>query len=148
MHEWIHIVLLSTVFFMTGVIWIVQISVYPSLKWFEREGFAKRHDSYRNRIAAVVTIPMIIELIASIYLVFLPTASLGRGYSMVLLLMLVMIWISTVFIQVPQHERLSAGKDERAIASLVSGNWIRTALWTARSMMISLLLLGDSPGFL
>lgn len=148
MYESIHIVLLSTAFFMTGVIWIVQISVYPSLKWFERDGFAKRHDSYRNRIAAVVTIPMIIELIASIYVVFLPTALLGRGYSIVLLLMLLIIWISTIFIQVPQHERLSAGKDEQAIASLVAGNWIRTALWTARSIMISLPLLGDLPSFL
>lgn len=128
-------------FFMTGVIWVVQISVYPALRYFEKEGFGARHDHYRNRIAMVVTIPMFIELFATIYAVVFPFDWLGRIPALFLLLILSLIWISTLFIQVPQHERLSIRKDDDAIDSLVRGNWVRTVLWSLRSAVLFVYLM-------
>ena len=139
MQEIVSIALVSSALFMTGVIWIVQIAVYPALRWFEREGFAKRHDLYRNRIAAIVTVPMFIELAASIYITVLPNDAIGPDHAVALLLVLVAIWSSTILIQVPLHERLSSEKDEVAIDSLVAGNWLRTILWTLRSIWILVL---------
>ena len=125
-----------TTLFMTGVVWVVQISVYPALRYFESEGFERRHDHYRNRIALLVTIPMTLELFVAIYAVLFPLDWLGRIPAAVLLAMLVGVWASTLLIQVPQHERLSIRKDESAIDSLVRGNWVRTVLWTMRSIVV------------
>jgi hypothetical protein len=141
MEEIIPFILISTVFFMTGIIWIVQISVYPGLGWIESEGFAERHDSYRNRIAAVVTLPMFLELGASIYVVVFPLEWMGRGLATGLLLMLLAIWASTLLLQVPLHERLSVRKDAEAIDGLVRTNWIRTVLWSLRTIVLSVLFL-------
>ena len=135
------LLMILTTFFMTGVIWVVQISVYPALRYFEKEGFGTRHDHYRNRIAMVVTIPMFIELFATIYAVAFPFEWLGGIPAFLLLLILSLIWISTLLIQVPQHERLSIRKDERAIDALVRGNWVRTGLWSLRSAVLFVYLM-------
>jgi hypothetical protein len=48
-------------------------------------------------------------------------------------------WLSTAFVQVPLHAALpSAAGDERAalIARLVASNWLRTAAWTLRGVLL------------
>jgi len=136
MEELFSFLLIFSTVFLTGVVWVVQISVYPALQYFENDGFASRHDDYRNRIAYLVTIPMLLELSATVYAVFFPFDWLGRGPAIILLAMLGVIWISTVFIQVPHHERLSTRKDESAIRALVRGNWVRTIFWSLRSAVL------------
>ena len=46
--------------------------------------------------------------------------------------------LSTVLLQVPLHARLAAGHDEHAARRLVATNWIRTAAWTSRGVMLGL----------
>lgn len=41
------------------------------------------------------------------------------------------IWASTHRLQVPEHARLLAGRDDAVIHRLVRGNWFRTVAWTA-----------------
>ena len=45
---------------------------------------------------------------------------------------------TTALVQVPLHRRLSAGWDDRAIRTLVASNWVRTAAWTARAVILLL----------
>lgn len=141
MGEIVSYILFTSLFFMIGVIWVVQITVYPAMKWFETHEFGMRHDAYRNKIALIVTGPMFLELLASVYAVVRPFEWLDRTVAIVLLAFLVLIWVSTVVIQVPLHERLSAGKDVDAIESLVRTNWIRTSLWSLRGLIVTTLLL-------
>jgi hypothetical protein len=53
--------------------------------------------------------------------------------------LLLAVWGSTFLLQVPCHERLSAGWDEAVHARLVATNWIRTAGWTLRLVLLALL---------
>jgi hypothetical protein len=52
------------------------------------------------------------------------------------LLIVVLIWCSTFFIQVPIHSILSQKKDKKLIEKLVNTNWIRTFLWSMRMLLI------------
>jgi hypothetical protein len=49
---------------------------------------------------------------------------------------LVVIWLSTLLLQVPQHNTLGAGFDDAAHRTLVLTNWLRTAAWTLRSLLV------------
>jgi len=59
---------------------------------------------------------------------------------------LMAIWASTSLVQVPLHERLSAGWDDAAQRRLVATNWIRTALWTARLGLAVAMLVAAQQG--
>jgi hypothetical protein len=52
------------------------------------------------------------------------------------LLIVVLIWCSTFFVQVPIHSILSQKKDKKLIEKLVNTNWIRTFLWSMRMLLI------------
>ncbi len=56
------------------------------------------------------------------------------------LLLLVTIWLSTFFVQVPCHRALERGFDARVHRRLVSSNWIRTAGWSLRAAVALWLL--------
>ena len=48
--------------------------------------------------------------------------------------MVIAIWLSTAFLQIPCHNRLASGFDEQAYRMLVTTKWLRTILCTARGM--------------
>jgi hypothetical protein len=89
---------------------------------------------------------MILELATSIGCVWLLWNSPLRWLAITGLILVLLLWATTALLQVPQHEKLSYGKDEEVIAALVAGNWIRVALWTARIPVVSLLLIRSPVG--
>ncbi len=54
------------------------------------------------------------------------------------LVLLVVIWCSTVFFQMPQHRVLGLGFHDKAYRRLVQSNWIRTLSWTGRSLLVAM----------
>jgi hypothetical protein len=46
------------------------------------------------------------------------------------------IWLSTVFVQVPHQERLTQGFDPIIHRKLVISNWLRTLAWSARGLVV------------
>jgi hypothetical protein len=59
--------------------------------------------------------------------------------------LLAVLWVSTFGLQMPAHRALAEGYDERLVSRLVAGNWIRTAAWTARAvLLVALLAVGAS----
>ena len=48
---------------------------------------------------------------------------------------LVLIWISTMYWQVPHHEKLLEGFDKVRIRILVRSNWFRTFAWSVRGVL-------------
>jgi len=49
---------------------------------------------------------------------------------------LFIVWGSTALLQIPLHRRLEQGHDPVAILWLIRGNWIRTAAWTLRGLIV------------
>jgi hypothetical protein len=117
--------------FMTGLIWFVQIVHYPLFASVGRADFAAYEREHTRRTTLVVGPVMLVEALAAIALLAArpsPAAWSGLG-------LLAVIWISTAFLQVPQHNILGFGFDPAAHARLVQTNWLRTAAWTARALL-------------
>ena len=122
-----------SVFLLTGVIWTIQLIHYPSFHYIDKLSFVNFHKFHERRISIIVIPLMIVELITSVVLYMNDTSSLIFALNLAII---VLIWCSTFFIQVPIHTILSSGKDKKMIEKLVKTNWIRTFLWTIRMLLI------------
>lgn len=119
-----------------GLIWTVQLVHYPLFGRVGVQAFADYHRGHSWRILLLVGPLMLAELLTAAWLVrdrppflapWLPAAGLG---------LVLVIWISTAFIQAPQHRVLSRGFETWTHRALVRGNWLRTWAWTARGALV------------
>ena len=120
-------------FLLTGVIWTIQIVHYPSFHYIDKLSFTNFHHFHERRISIIVMLLMLIELTTSTALYINNMSSIVFALN---LLIVVLIWCSTFFIQVPIHSILSQKKDKKLIEKLVNTNWIRTFLWSMRMLLI------------
>ena len=132
--EWIYRVHEATAFAMFGVIWIVQLLVYPAFRRVSPHDWAIHHREHSARISLIVVPLMLAELGAALLMVLMnpsvPTyAALGC---------VALAWLSTFAIQVPLHHRLSRAHNRAVIDRLVLTNWIRTLAWTAKAVVVGM----------
>jgi hypothetical protein len=127
---------IAATLFLTGVIWVIQLVQYPSFSQIDPENFTKYHDEYRFRITPVVAPPMIVELLTSVLLLFYTPENVDPKLVLAALVLTLIIWASTFFWQVPLHEKLAGGFDPRAHSQLVNSNWLRTAAWSLRALLV------------
>jgi len=134
--------------YMTGVIWFVQIVHYPLMAGWPHDQFAAWEARHRELTGFVVIPGMLLEAVAVVMLLaFSPRRGspwlIGAGA-----VLAVGVWVSTFLIQVPCHDLLSLGWDDRVHARLVGTNWLRTVLWTSRlGIAVAMVapLLSDEP---
>jgi hypothetical protein len=78
---------------------------------------------------------MLLELSSAAALVWWPAAAIPIAFPWIGLILLTLIWLSTVALQVPRHNTLSARFDSMVHRSLVVTNWIRTLAWSVRGLL-------------
>ena len=122
--------------FMFGVILTVQCVHYPLFSIVGDLRFPSYHKAHMRRIGRVVILPMIVELGTAVALIIWPPDVAPAWMLWLGFVLLLSIWISTWFIQVPRHTDLTKGFDSVAHARLVSSNWIRTGAWGLRSILV------------
>ncbi len=127
---------LATTLYLVGLIWIVQMLVYPSMGLVGASGYAAYHNLHTTRITPVVAPAMILELLTAIYFVFVPIEEIDYRYFGCGLALVLIVWTSTFLVQVPLHEKLAASFDADVQQRLVLTNWIRTIAWTLRGALI------------
>ncbi|WP_372370061.1 hypothetical protein [Candidatus Uabimicrobium sp. HlEnr_7] len=120
-------------FYMLGLIWFVQIVHYPLLSKVGKSDFAVYEKAHVDLTAYAVIAVMLIELGCAFLLFWqkpqwLPLWSLWLGCGM-----LGLIWLSTFFLQVPQHNILLNGYNAQAQKYLTMTNWLRTFGWSVRA---------------
>lgn len=117
-------------FFMTGLIWVVQLVHYPSFHYVGHEDFKAFQLHHVNSIDKIVIPVMVAEISTSFGLAWIDgfLSLNAAGFYIVIL-----IWASTGLFSVPAHTKLESSKNEDAINKLVSTNWIRTILWSIKS---------------
>jgi uncharacterized membrane protein len=118
---------------MAGVLWVVQLAVYPLFNAVGAAGFTEYHRRYTNRIGLIVLPLMLIEAVTAAALLW---SGFGAGLFRASLALLAVNWLSTAIVQVPLHRRLSRGYEAPAHRRLVRSNWIRTLAWTARAGLV------------
>jgi uncharacterized membrane protein len=126
---------LATSWYMCGVIWLVQLVHYPEFRDLDRAVFSQSMLRHQRLTTWVVGPVMLVELLTGFSLI-LSAPLLQRRFALMNMTLLATIWLLTVFVSVPRHERLAAGYDRRTIDSLVSTNWPRTLLWSLRACLL------------
>ena len=132
-------------FAMTGLIWLIQLVHYPLFVKVGADQFVAYEIAHSRQITPIVMPLMFAELLASLWLAWKPSAAgafvAPQTVWVILAVMVLAIWLSTAVLQVPLHNQLEKGVDENAVRRLVSTNWIRTILWSARSIGLMWILL-------
>jgi hypothetical protein len=126
---------LASTWFMTGLIWFVQVVHYPLFNQVGESVFSRYETIHTQSTTWVVGPVMLAELFSAGWLLWLapegiPGWKLWAGAGL-----LGIVWVSTALLQVPQHGILASGFDQRAYETLVSTNWIRTVGWSLRGLL-------------
>ena len=128
---------LAVTWTLVGLIWVIQIVVYPQLRAIEKSGFIAYHFAHCLRIGLLIAPLLAIEGATAAALLY--QGHRERPFLVGLGLML-LIWLSTLFLQAPLHVRLMGGRDPEVIRRLIRSNWLRTLAWTARGFLVASLL--------
>lgn len=121
-----------TCFFMTGVIWIIQLIHYPSFAFIEPSAFSNFHKRHTAALGFIAGLTMVAELCTGfLFAINIPSFLTGLNFTLILL-----IWFCTFFISVPIHNKLASGFNLENIKQLTLTNWYRTALWSLRSILL------------
>ena len=125
---------------MAGLIWLIQIVHYPLFNFVGKNEFQVYHNGHSVLITPLVGAVMIIELISSILLVVFPPKNISITIPIIGFILVFIIWASTAFLQIPQHNALANAYELKAYNLLVQTNWIRTIAWSMRGFLLLYML--------
>ena len=134
---WINI---ASTWFMVGLIWFVQIVHYPLFVYVGSKEFRTFHENHKILITPVVGIVMIVELVTSGIIIFQIPNGIPNWTTIVGIILLGVIWCSTLLFQIPFHNKLSTKFDENILMMLINTNWIRTICWSLRGIIVLIML--------
>ena len=122
--------------FMVGVIWFVQVVHYPLFGLAGTEEFPAYEQANTRRTLRVVAPVMLVEAASALLLVWVRPAGVSMTQVVAGLVLLLVIWLSTFVLQVPAHDQLTRAYSPAVHATLVQTNWIRTATWSLRGVVV------------
>ncbi len=131
----------AATWFLTGLIWLVQLVHYPLFAMADRSTFPAFVNAHSRLITPVVGPPMLLEALVAAWLVVQRPPAVPASWAWAGLVLVVVIWVSTAALQVPMHSRLAGGFDAQAHQWLVASNWIRTVAWSLRAVLCAAMLL-------
>lgn len=109
------------------LIWVVQLIVYPSFLFYNKENLITWHRKYTPLVGYIVAPLMVLQLSLSIYQI----SNAVTLNNIISVMMISTIWIITFLQFVPIHNNISNGStSEKMLLSLVKKNWLRTFLWS------------------
>lgn len=136
--EWVLLLTLALSFYNVGIIWVMQVHIYPLFGLVGEEEWVPYHTVHWHRIWGVVFVPAGLTLLGAILLLFfrpeaVPTWSLwlGLGVQVVLYALTAMVWA-------PMQVRLSKGNKlhPEVYETLLRTHWGRVALITVYAMLM------------
>lgn len=109
------------------LIWLVQLVIYPSFRFYEKESLIEWHQKYTVGISLVVIPLMFGQLITTV----LQLIESQNIFTIGSLILIGLVWAITFSQFVPMHSKIAAGKvNEILLKRLVKINWLRTVVWT------------------
>lgn len=126
----------AATWFLVGLIWTIQVVHYPLFARVGPDLFPGYQSSHSTLITIVVGPLMLLELLTGFFLLLTPPAPFPAWIWWVGMGLIGAIWLTTTFVSVPLHGRLSGGFEAKAYTALVGTNWIRTLAWTLRGLLL------------
>lgn len=125
---------------MVGLIWMVQLVQYPMLATYSALTQGAAAVEHQRRITKVVGPLMAVEGVTALILLVDRPDTMAASSAWTAALLLALALGSTILVQVPLHGRLAEGHDIRAAERLITTNWVRTAAWTTRGLVLGWVL--------
>ena len=123
----LELIKLTTDFGLLVLIWIVQLIIYPSFRFYTPEDLQKWHRQYTKRITAVVMPLMLTQLMVYVLQLFDGFAV----YNLISVVVVFLLWLITFAVFVPLHQMIETNTFKTStLSNLVKYNWIRTVLWS------------------
>jgi hypothetical protein len=142
MLQLITLIHLCTTLLMAGLCLFVAVVHYPLLARIPAQAFTDYEQAHTRLTGRVVAPLMLAEaLSAALLLVLSPDARWTSWPGLTALVLLVLVWLITFAVNVPQHNRLCRGWDARTHRALLAWHTLRTLLWLARGVLVAWLSL-------
>ncbi|GAA4778460.1 hypothetical protein GCM10023200_09300 [Actinomycetospora chlora] len=120
----------AAVWYCTGLVWVIQLLVYPGFAQMVGPDWIAVHARHTRLMGWLVGGPWAVQgLTCAVLLVWRPDG-VPLGAALVAGLCGAATVAVTVGVSVPCHQRLARGFDPAVHARLVRTNWWRTAAWT------------------
>lgn len=119
--------------YIVGLIWVIQLLHYPAFRDIAPERWASFHHNHISAMGLLAGPPMVLSLLLAGWCAW----KLGDPFSYAALGCEVVAWVVTFSLSVPAHNRLASAADPQTIALLISTNWLRTAAWTIKLLILS-----------
>lgn len=119
-----------------GLVWVVQLVHYPLFAAVGSAAWPSYAAGHGRRITVLVLPWMTTELLTSLALVRWRPAIVGAAEAWTGVALVGVLWASTALWQGPLYTRLAAAWDPVTHRHLVRSNWVRTAAWTARGVLL------------
>lgn len=132
---------LVATFTMVGVIWFVQVVHYPLLAVVPVESASTVAVDHQRRTGWVVMLPMTVEGFTTLGLLKWVPDGVAWWVPWLNGVFLAVALGCTVLLSVPRHARMAAHPDASVGRELVLTNWPRTLAWSARGVVVALMLL-------
>lgn len=130
---------LAGTWLLVGVIWVIQVVVYPQFLSVGEKEFTAFHFGHCWRIGLLITPLLAVEVITA-------AALLYQGHRepifVISAALIPLNWLSTAIWQAPTHVRLMDGFDAAVIRRLIRSNWSRTITWTVRGVLLGYVVWG------
>jgi hypothetical protein len=120
---------------MVGVMWAVQLVIYPQFRRVDPGELASFLGDHSRRIVSVLVLFAPLEVLFSLLLWLDPPDGISRWVAFCSGLVLAALWVATGAYYGPSHGRIAAAPATEApalVERLISTNWLRTAGWTLR----------------
>lgn len=118
--------------YLVSLVIITQFITYPTFLHINKDKFSEYHRKYVNNISFIVAPVMLIELLTLSLIAYFS----GEFLIIKSLILLLVIWLTTFFIMIPSHNRISKSFNKKEIISLINYNWVRTILWFFKLLLI------------
>ena len=127
---------LASTLAMVGLIWFVQVVHYPLMARVGAAEFCPYERHHQRRTTAVVAPLMLTEAGTAVLLLWIRPSPVPFTPCLTGLVILAVVWLSTYLWQVPIHRQLALEYSPSSIRRLVRSNWLRTAAWSARGVIV------------
>ena len=118
--------------YLVSLVFMTQFITYPTFLHIDKDKFSEYHRKYVNNISFIVAPVMLIEL-----LTLLLIAYFSKDFLIIKsLILLLVIWLTTFFIMIPSHNKISKSFNKKEINRLINYNWVRTILWSFKLLVI------------
>ncbi len=132
---------LAAVWFCVGLVWVVQLLVYPGFRGIDRARWREQYDRHTRLMAWTVSGPWAVQgVTCAVLLVWRPDGAPFWLAALAGVCGAATVAV-TAAVSVPCHRRLAVAYDDVVLDRLVRSNWYRTVAWSAGGVVAIVMVL-------